>query len=161
MTQVNVALFAPRNVPSMLDEIADGSVAKAKTAFLDAYRGDDSDGIVQVIDYDGDFDDALAAIAEYTKTTPGADLVGVITDGVADDEAKAERALRELNDDMVVAVLVSNQPVENREWLNKLDNDAAGPNNFDVLDTSELSTAKAREEVDPFLERVAKANAGV
>jgi 2-phospho-L-lactate guanylyltransferase (CobY/MobA/RfbA family) len=148
---VNVSIFVPNgSVASMQDEVQDGSVQAAVKAATAAYLGVDSDRDIPVREYDEDFDNAIAAATKYADTTEGVDVIVVITDLVCDDPARAERLLKE-SGDMFVIVPVSNQGYD-ETWAAKLDNDAAGPNNVDVISVADLANPQiAMAEVGPFL----------
>jgi flavin-binding protein dodecin len=151
----NVVVFAPNStVSSMQDEIADGSVDRAIAAAVAAYVGVDSNGQVPVERYSNDFDDAVAEAVEYAAGTPGSDIVVIITDLVSNDRPRAERLLAD-SDDMFVLVPVSNQGYD-EAWAERLDKDADGPNNVDVVTVADLANPSvAMAEVGPFLARTA------
>lgn len=155
---VNVSIWIPgSNVASMQDEIADGKVQAAVDAALKAYKPIDSDGDVPVKTYTEDFDNAVEESLAYAGTTPGADLVVIISDLESNDRAKAERLLAQVkaNGDMVVVVPVSNQGYD-EDWATKLDADTpAGSNHVDFVTVEELADpAVALAEVKQFLATV-------
>ena len=154
-TKLNVAVFIPGNgVPSMRDEIKDGSVQRVADAALTAYRGLDSDNDVPVLTYSGDLDDAIVEAERYANGTQGRDLIVIVTDFESDDHAKAVRTLRG-SDNMFVLGRCSNQPVD-EAFAAELDADYEGPNNVDVVTVADLANPSvAMAEVGPFLARTA------
>ena len=147
----NVTIFVPNSsVATMQDELANKSVEKAVAAAIEAYTPVDSDQQVPVVEYSGDFDDAVELAVQHAAGTDGADILVIITDFESDDRAKAERLL-EQSDDMFVLVPVSNQGYDT-DWAAKLDNDAAGDNNVDVVTVENLSDPSvALAEVNTWL----------
>lgn len=155
-TKLNVAIFVPGNgVPSMRDEIKNGSVQRVADAALTAYRGLDSDNDVPVLTYSGgDLDDAIVEAERYANGTQGRDLIVIVTDFESDDHAKAVRTLRG-SDNMFVLGRCSNQPVD-EAFAAELDADHEGPNNVDVIDEAGFADRSvAMAEVGPFLARTA------
>lgn len=158
MSNVNVSVWIPgATVESMQDELQDNKVRQAVDAVLAAYKGLDSDGDVPVKEYTEDFDNAVEESLAYANTTPGADLVVIVTDLKCNDPAKAEKLLSQVkaNGDMVVIVPVSNDGYD-ETWAAKLDADtASGSNHIDVVEVSDLSDpAVALDEVRQFLATV-------
>jgi hypothetical protein len=150
--KANVAVFVPNgSVSTMTDEIADGKVSEAAQAALKAYRGVDSDNNVPVLEYSGDFDDAVVAAEQYAQGTDGLDILVLVTDLECDDPRRAVRTVRD-SDNMFVIVPCSNQGY-NRQFADELDADHEGDNNVDVVQVRDLGDpAVALKEVTPWLE---------
>lgn len=153
---VNVTVLQPgATVTTMQDELQDGSVANAVQAAIAAYRGIDSDGDVPVVNYDEDFDDAVAKAVEIAGKTDGDDLLVIISDLECNDPNRAERLLADLDGDFVVIVPVSNQGY-NQAWAQRLDDDSPAADKIDVITVEGLSNREtAFAEVDAWLKAAA------
>lgn len=153
MRKVNVTVLVPdATVRSMADEIADGSVRSTLEAAKAVYAEIDSDGIVEVAEYDEDCDNAVAKAIQVAEGTTGRDLVVVLTDFQSNDRARAEQLLTgKIGDDMIVFVPVSNQGYD-ETWADRLDNGLPTSNRIDVVTVDGLGNRDtAFAKVGPWL----------
>lgn len=148
-TDVRVIVLEPDgSVSTMADEVADQSVRAAREAAVEAYKPLDSDGHVEVVQYDEDFDNAVDKAT--TLVTEDKCLVVIVTDLQGNDLDRAERQLASLDDDFIVLVPVSNQGY-NRVWADQLDNKSPKADQIDVITVEGLrDRATAYAEVGPW-----------
>jgi hypothetical protein len=143
---IRVFVYGPKpGHPTLDDEVQDGKVAEAVEAVKQAYAE-----LGPVVDrtYAGDLDDVAREVAEEAKGSRI--LAVVVTDFESDDPQSAVDAFSGLDDDFVVLVKVSNQPV-NEAFATRLDDGDGTADKVDVVTVDGLrDRATAYAEVGPW-----------
>jgi hypothetical protein len=130
-SDIRVVVFRPTDDhPTLADEVEDGKVDEAVAAAKLAYAELDADGDIEDFTYAGDLDDVAREIAREAQGTRV--LAVVVTDFVSDDQQSAVDAFSGLDDDFVVLVKVSNQPVD-EAFATRLDDGPGTANKVDVV----------------------------